>query len=312
MLGYLCVRRLWVIGFYFVVAFFAFQRPVRAEATSPLQRARKTFQQFEFSKAAKLLQTLLKSQTLSSSQQAEAYLLLGMCQYNQAQFPAANQAFRNALKRNPTIQLPSGQSPAVVQQFEKLRAEEQQRRAQERSKAETQPRPPLTRRPTVPQPPPRKRPVTRTHRRPALKVRTPSQPRSAPKVTRRKASGSLTQRTTPPSFAKRHTLSLTLLIAGGVVMLAGAGVGVGYQMQNNSLQSLGQDPQSTGLDVSRAYQQAFATGVTSTVLLSAGGLFAGTGLTMLLYKSLKGDAAPPRSSISTTQGRIQTLIPNAE
>ncbi|TNE51477.1 MAG: hypothetical protein EP343_05105 [Deltaproteobacteria bacterium] len=310
MLRYRCMCLLWLLGLLVGAALFVSPSSLQADTTQPLQQARSTFKQFEFAKAAKLLQTLLKSQKLSSSQQAEAYLLLGMCQYNQAQFPAAKQSFRQALRRNLTIQLPPGQSPAVVKQFEKLRVEEKQRSAQKPPKTQMQSRP-VERKTTTQQPPTRKRVAARPNRRPAPEVRKPAQRRSHPKVARKEAAGSLTKRSRPPSFAQQHTLSLTLMIAGSVVMLAGAGVGIGYQLQNNSLQSLGQNPQSTGLDVSQAYQQALTTGVTSTVLLSAGGVFAGTGLSLLLYKSLKRKPKTPPPTAPTTQGRNLILDSHA-
>lgn len=268
-----------------------------------LKQARSTFESYDFPKASSQFKSLLKSKSLRTrSERAEAHMLLGLSLYNMAKFKESRRAFQQALRLKNNLKLLPGQSPVLVSLFEKIRLQEKKRLAS-RPKSNSKAKQPALRVAVRKRSPARRvAPKSKVVLKPKVKprvavikrkvksrvaVRKTSQKPARPVLSARKS------RVAPKGFLQRHKWSLSLFVVGGAVLVSGVGVGIGYQLQNNAYTAVNNDTTRSAFEVENAYREAFTTGVTSTILMSTGGVVVGAGLAFLLYESLRARPAAP-------------------
>ena len=253
--------------------------PVQASPQSDFKDGLAAFQELEFAKCIRLLQTALLSNKLSKQQKLRSYATLAVAFYNTNRLDNARDFWSRAVRLKRNVRLPSGQAPSVQRYFEGIR----KRLTAKKSKVVVVPTrpPPRGRERLVPQRKPVQRRKTLKRRKMALKA--PSLRKPAP--------------ATPK--AGRHPISpyvgalgvLTLGAAGGFSFIAREDT---FRMTNNATDSFA----------------AFESAQTNTMIANAlwiSGAVLVSGAVVLLVFDLRSSSSARASRPLTPSNTLRTV-----
>lgn len=228
-------------------------QPCMAKSDSWLQKGIQAYNNLEFTQAIGHLKAYLKTQP-DKSNRIKALRYLALCYHSNGQKKPFVDTWKQAVLLDPKVKVPAGQSPSVIEQFERVRKSVLHAKHAKH---------------TI-----RKRPVVR--RQPNVQKRVRPQRRRTVRI--------INRRTPPPPKAGfKHTASLIVLSVG--VLSAGGAAASGYASQQAFIQS----EQATDL---QPLQTSRTLSTTSTILWISGGTFVAAGLGILIWEATRPPSPP--------------------
>lgn len=282
-----------------------------AQTESSMGRGVQFFKNYEFSKAEKQLRKALGGK-LTKKQKAQAWVLISLSQYNQAQLQESKLSFQKALTFDRNVQIPKGQAPQVEASYKAMRRAWHQQHPKPRARPQPVKRPKPVKQPTLRKPalarttPPKtKTPTPRVKSKNVQQFQPPKRRTTRQKLTA--SSGSkLVKRKLPPAqpstFWSRYGVSAVLIGVGVVGLGVGSGVAALSAERNQKVEALGANPLVSGQQAEAMYQQAQAAWIGSVVTFAASGVCLFTGASLALANLARSRTAPPASSrLSSSQ-----------
>ncbi len=278
-----------------------------AQAESSMSRGVQLFKAYEFSKAEKQLRKALRGK-LTKKQKAQAWVLISLSQYNQAQLRESKRSFQKALTFDRNVQIPKGQAPQVGALYEAMRKAWHQQHPQPRARPQPVKHTKLVKQPTIRQPtlartpPPKTKTSTPTSGVKSKNVQQSNKPKRTTTGQNLVASSgsNLVKRKLPPvqpsTFWSRYGVSTVLIGVGVVGLGVGSGVAALSVERNQKVEELGTNPLVSGQQAESMYQQAQAAWIGSIVTFVASGVCLLTGASLALANLARSRTTPPASS----------------
>lgn len=217
-------------------------------SNAAFHRGTKAFRAYQFRKSIRALrQSLVAVPLLSRSQRVRVHVMLAVSYYNQANTAQARMQFLAALKLAPSTPVPSGQSPPATAFFRAVKS------------SYVAPKPVPKPREIELFPTNREKPVVRStvlvmRRRPVVRRVF----NKTPPVSR------------PSFFWNRHYVSLFVGVGGVVLLGVGIGLGAAFEGQKAAYKAKLNQPQQTGEQIWRTYQEVDAMAGPANAFLVSG------------------------------------------
>lgn len=291
------------------------QHQAWAQTKSPLAQGTLFFKSYEFGKAEQQLRKALRGK-LTRKQKAQAWVLISLSQYNQAQIKESKRSFQTALSFDRSVPIPKGQAPQVEQSYKTMRQAWLQQHPQAKIQSHPAKNTKPGRRPTTKglQTAEKKPSKTKEAKSAPTKLSKNIQRNQPPETTVGKEKRVASSRANlikrklppvqPPTFWSRYGVSTVLMGVGVLGLGIGSGVAVLSTNRNRKVEELNTNPLVSGQTIESAYQEAEAAWIGGIATFTVSGALILTGAS-LAFLNLTSPTTPTNSPSSSSS---QTLL----